>query len=668
VRAQPAVSVSYEAISRRSATARLSKTLVDALGSLSGVEVYRGSDGVAAGISLHGKDPSLTSYRFNGQQISNPLMSRALDPDIVQAAQVDQGSDIVNFNLLQPTATPTYGATTTYGGFGFSKIDLSVQGRAGAIGYAAQHINRDLLSALNGSTYLDTSGTSYRHDGTYHNYTDLVNVSSALGTAWNASLVAMRGRRTDQVIPAYYTGQLPFGGGGGNVETGEARNAILTLTGTYPKALLAVALSGGTSDVAHVDPSRSFGGSVLPLSDSSLASAASLSVSASLTDRHSTTIFLTHAIGASSSRSLADTDATVIAQQRYAAHVSSLELGQEYMLSKRFKLKPFVGVQHGSGSGFLPTARVSGTVKTSDRDIVTFMASHEGNPANSNYVPGSLADPHTATYDCATGTALIGTPNQRPNDVHASRVQAGWTHTTPRDSISAAVYDERYTGVTLTQASVAALNDTSTVLPPSYLATVVAGYGSIGRCSQPLALDRVFLVHDVSGLALHYRGVNVALSHTFGPSLTMQLRYDLQSSVLARAGSGLGGTSSPYIEGAQIPGEPLQRIGLTASYAFRDGKTEMVANGQYVSANNANRLPAYAIVSAAIERKLSSAASLDIVATNVGHRYVGLFSSNRYAVPLSTGAGPPLLLNAAPLSQPDIFVRLNVKMAHASTF
>jgi hypothetical protein len=230
------------------------------------------------------------------------------------------------------------------------------------------------------------------------------------------------------------------------------------------------------------------------------------------------------------------------------------------------------------------------------------------------------------------------------------------------------VYDERSTGVTLTQASVSALNDTSTALPPSYLATVVVGFDSIGHCSRPLSLDRVFLVHDVSGLALHYRGLNIAFAHTFGPTLTMQLRYDLQSSVLAKAGSGLGGTSSPYIEGAQLPGEPLHRIGLTASYAFRDAKTEMVANAQYVSGNNANRLPAYTVVSAALERRLSGAASLDIVGTNIGHRYVGLFSSNRYAVPLATGAGLPLLLNAAPLTQPEIFVRLNVKMAHASGF
>jgi hypothetical protein len=229
-------------------------------------------------------------------------------------------------------------------------------------------------------------------------------------------------------------------------------------------------------------------------------------------------------------------------------------------------------------------------------------------------------------------------------------------------------YDERYTGVTLSQASVSAANDTTTFVPPAYLATIIGGFDSLGRCSGSLSPMRIFFVHDVSGLALHYRGINVALARSFSRSLTVQLRFDLQSSVLARSVAALGGVSSPYIEGAQLPGEPLHRIGLTGSYAFADGKTDIIANAQYVSVNNMNRLPPYTVLSAALERRLSNVASVDVVATNVGRTYAALFSSSRYAVPLATASGPPLLLNAAPLAQPDIFVRFNLKLARTPGF
>jgi len=89
--------------------------------------------------------------------------------------------------------------------------------------------------------------------------------------------------------------------------------------------------------------------------------------------------------------------------------------------------------------------------------------------------------------------------------------------------------------------------------------------------------------------------------------------------------------------------------------------------GEYVSRNNRNNLPPYMMWSVGTERTLSPAAVVDIVARNVGNTDTGLFSSPRLAVPLPLAGGGTLLENAAPLPQPDVFLRLSLRLQNDGT-
>ncbi len=666
VTARSSTSVAYETLSSRSPAVKMSKSLIDALGSLSGVEVLRGSDGIASGISLRGKDPSLTSYGFDGHQLANPLAGRVLDPDLLQSAQVDQSNDAVNFNLLQPTTQPTYGAVLTAGGFGLSKLDATAQGHVGALGYALQHIDRNLLSSLNGSVYDDTSGLSYRHDGFFHNLTDLAGLTAPLGSTWNLSVTAMRGRRLDQPVPAYFSGAVPFGIGPGNSHVGVAQNVIATATATYPAALVSIALSGGRSTVTDDARARFFDGQRAPLLAASNAAAQTLSLDVSLSDNRATNVHVTSTHAASRS-TVSDGNAFASAPEvrTYGSSVTIFTASQVLKPSPTLEVKPRIGFEYGGGAALMASAQAAVGWKASARDRFDALLAAEAHAPNTFFEPGLAADVNAATYDCESRTALITGPNEEPSPVRSRRVEAGWTHTTARGSFSAALYNERYTGVTFSQAFVPAVNEPS-LLPGAGLQSVLAGFERTGRCAGTLDADRVFLVHDVSGTALRYRGLNLIANRSFGNGLSVQLRYDVQSSSLIGAKAALWSRSSPYVPGAQLPGAPLQRMGLTAGYALPDRKTQMLVQTQYVAGNNANRLPPYLLLSFGTELRLSPVATLDVIATNVTHQYVGLFSSQRFAVPVSTAGDAPLLLNAAPLSQPEIFMRLNVKMSRTS--
>jgi len=138
---------------------------------------------------------------------------------------------------------------------------------------------------------------------------------------------------------------------------------------------------------------------------------------------------------------------------------------------------------------------------------------------------------------------------------------------------------------------------------------------------------------------------------------------DFQRSILQAADRRLTSPLSIYIPGRQIPGVPLVKSGLNADLAL-GSQVQIMGNAVYVSGNNDHNLPAYMQVNVGAEKAFSPNATLDLVAVNLTHQYVGLFTSSRYAVPQLTQSGVFYFPNAAPLSQPDLFLRFTLILEH----
>ncbi len=657
-------STTYQSLNRDSAEVRLSKSLIDALGSLGGVEVVRGAGG-DAGISLRGKDQSLTNYSFDGQQIANPLADRSFDPDLIQSAQVDQSNDSVNFTLLHPTSDPTYGDTTTIGGFGLRKTDFTAQGKTGSIGYAFEHIDRNLLSELDHSTFLDTSGLDYSHEGWYHNVSDLLTLTAPLSSTWDASLTLTRADHHDQVVPAYFSGTLPFGYGPGNSTFGRSSNASAVITGALPRMLVSIAVSGGSAFSEQDEQSRLVDGTAVPSVGSDTFSASTVSVSATFLDSHATMVNFVSTVGNSRSNvSDAALDAATLVPLNVSgtSSLQTLRISQTQKISKKVTLMPSLTAERGNGQGVLASDRLGWNIAASKRDTIVGMVSVEAHAPSPFFSSGVPPDPNTATYDCSSGSASLYGSNDKPDATHAARLQSEWSHSSSSGGFSVGAYGERYTGVTLSDAFASGLGQ----LSPTGIAQVVSGFGQSGGCSGALDPQRIYVIRNVAGASAFYRGVNATVNRRIGPRTQVQLRYDLQYSSLLKVPSSLVSASSPYVLGGQLPGQPVQRIGLTVGYDLPFRNIQLIVGAQHVAVNNPNRLPPYTLVSFGLEKTLSSAVTFDIVASNVTHQYVSLFSSPQFSVPVSTNSAAPLLLNAAPLPQPEIFIRLNVKMSHSN--
>ncbi len=213
----------------------------------------------------------------------------------------------------------------------------------------------------------------------------------------------------------------------------------------------------------------------------------------------------------------------------------------------------------------------------------------------------------------------------------------------------------------MTNALVPASTEIGT-LPPGYLAGLQHGYSAFGSCGGAVPdATRVFVSQDAAGLYVLYRGFDVTWSASPIRGVLLQGFVDRSLANLT-ADPRLSAPSSIYFPGSQLPYVAPWRFGASVGWEMRDARTELLLKGIDYSRNNQNNLPAYALWSAGLEQRLSPPWTLDLVVRNVGHAYTGLFTSPRYAVPIPTQGGSPLLENAAPLPAPDAFLRLRLSL------
>ena len=224
-------------------------------------------------------------------------------------------------------------------------------------------------------------------------------------------------------------------------------------------------------------------------------------------------------------------------------------------------------------------------------------------------------------------------------------------------------YDTLDSGAGVSNADTPLSAYAASAMPPGFAAQLLAGYGAIGGCAAAAGTPAIYLLRDVSGLLVEYRGVEMTGSWKPSKQLTFQGSVRAHSAILRSGSEALLAPDSPYLMGRQLPAVEPFDVSLTADYGLADHRTELAGNAVFKPSNNANGLPAYWLVTLGGTRKLSSTSSITLVATNVAHQYVDTFTSLRYAVPLATVSGGRLLLPAAPLVQPQLFATLNVKVS-----
>ncbi|HTU70934.1 MAG TPA: carboxypeptidase-like regulatory domain-containing protein [Candidatus Baltobacteraceae bacterium] len=657
------IKVGSRRLSENDVAAKLSLNLLDALNDLGGITVQRNAqDGTVEGLSLEGRDPSMTSVAFDGVQISNPLALHALDPDLLQGVQTDQFNDSVDLFFLNPSLATQLAATGTYGGYQYATEKASLQSTSGAISYAAVVNERHVDSSLNGATYLDTSGLDYLHTGGISGTSLYGVVNFPLGVNWTASLRAIDARSFEQPIPTFFAGPLPYGIGPGNTSALDFSHLSVRFTGTLPSGMLAVALSrlgiGDEDDYAH----RIVGLIPSPLTETTTTIGTSASIDFAFADAAQTNLMF-FADG--------DRDDTAIAQTPELPFMQGAKNAQTIKAHRNLFIvgKVPVGIDvtdvnvSGSGAGAGAALSSSATAGANSFRLKVGTVARDAETLGG----GVLDDAASAYYDCAGNFIEANAPSQNGHAVRSAVVDAGWTWTHAQTTVSAYAYDESDRGVTLTDAQVPLGTEPAGAVPAGYAAELQDGYSTYGGCpgSAP-ATSRIYLIQDLNGLSVLYRGVNLAWNVTaFRERVNVSGFLDGTQAILA-GDPRLNAPFSIYIPGRQLPNIAPWRAGLSAGWGLPDDKTELMLSGIIASRNNSNNLPGYAYWTAGIERRISPACTLEIVSRNLFNSYAGLFTSPRFAQPLLTQSGSTLLENAAPLPAPDAFIRLRFDIAHSS--
>lgn len=652
VHSRSSMSLNRQILSRNNTALKVSRDLYQALSSLSGTSINTSESG--GGVSLHGKDPSETSYAFNGTSITDPISSHALDPDLIESASIDQSRDLINFYFVQPSLDPNYSATATIGGFDLASVKTVVQATLGKVGIAAEYVGKGLNSSLNGSTYRDTSGLLYEHHGAFASSGNFLTLTAPLNAFAVLSGQMIQSVQHDAPISAYYDGQVPVGFGPGNSQSSSFLGRTFAVTAALPSALIKTSFSIGLSR-----DRQDFGNAVINLQPYPFVSRHyhnGQAISADITLLNSgLRIYAQHNHDFDSVRNVSNgvEDDFEVAQ---SASDISLELSR--VVKPKLTLRPSLSVhiidlfpvQFGGSAAIDWTP--------SERDSLTAELRLQPQDANTAFA-GAFSDAAKTRYDCGAGVILASAPNDRPSPVSDLRLNIGASHRSKTTSTSVNIYQESYRGISLTSALVPAESEPAGFLPSGYLDSLRSGFGSFGNCpGAPPDSKNIFFNQSISGLSAAYRGINATAGVEIGSRVHVEGFLDLQRAVFSGSDPRLTSPRSIYIVGSQIPGVPFVRMGLSAAVAVRPG-LQLMANSLFVSGNNDRNLPPYLQLNLGIERQLSPNLTLDIVATNVGREDVDLFTSHRFAVPQVTQGGARYLPYAAPLAQPDIFARIN---------
>jgi hypothetical protein len=630
---------------------RISPDLVDALSRLGGVSVS--GDGTTFALGLGGRDPSQTAYTLDGTPVGVNAGQLAIDSDLLQDAQVNAAQDTVAFALLSPTKDPVRKLEATVGGYGSSAVKSSLQGTAGQLGYALAHVERGANSILDGRTYADLSGESYRHVGETVRIGDYAKLASPVGD-WSLSLADAVSRSAGNPLPAYLAGDIPAGIGPGERKTSNAENWIAVANGTAHGYALSLNASSWSYRVDDDQRRRILAQSSSPLflSDSTSGRSVQGYLSTTAGDRRTIelvgTLTRTRASSAYTSGSTAArTSASTVERSLRATERWKLDDGRSLLASAAIA---------NDGTASLPAFHVEERLRRGSASR-TLAVDYGRKPVRSESPENirALLDPHSASYDCQ-GRLITA---QVPGDLSAqpSRFEVSGSLATQSRRAHAQVsgYWEMQRDLLLTGASVEAVGDNVAGFT-DFLQQLRAGFGPLGGCAMSSAPVDVVFVRSVGHVAARYAGIDVAGGFSVGSRVQIEGDVALQRAVPAALPSSLITSQSYYVVGRQLPNVPFWNGTFTVDWQSRDERTEALLNATFVSGNNRSNLPAKTTYGFALQRNITPSISVLALATNVFGSYTGDFVSARYAVPylLADGRLQPAL--AAPQAPKRLFL------------
>jgi hypothetical protein len=187
------------------------------------------------------------------------------------------------------------------------------------------------------------------------------------------------------------------------------------------------------------------------------------------------------------------------------------------------------------------------------------------------------------------------------------------------------------------------------------LQTLDAAYRSPSVCGVDAAVPTVYVQESVAGTRRLYQGVNLNGRFELSPYVALLPSYSLNLAILEAASGRLDDGPSTTIVGAQLPNRPAHRGNLAIDGLIPRPGIELLANFQYVGANNQQNLGPYVSVSFGASHRFGPG-QLTLFENNAFNAYSGVFATDEGARPLPLSEGGSYFTAATPLTPRTIFL------------
>ena len=653
--ARPSIGITSRDVDENSAIRKISDSLTDALGKIAGVSVNTDSNDpdAAQTISLRGKDESQTAVTLDGIPLGAPGAAsnlRSLNTDLFSGASTSFSPTAgglgggVNFRTLQPTQTWQERYNASYGTYDKYNYQLGLTGSLGKLGIAALHTDRGGNNQLTFQDYQDSSGLTYPHGGESVALGDFAKLRYSLGDRTTLQFTAIQNNTNSVSLCTQYVTLLPCGIGPGNSSHGKfgyTYGSLQTLLGEV--SLNATAYTSSQHQFSD-NINRFVNGVSSPSASDFDTLGRGIAYSATISPGRHTVV-----VGGSTYAST--TTFSPIVTNRYVIPSNTSTASQQYQISDSIKASDKVTL--GENVSYATTVGVGrsflGGVSAGWRP--TSVNGYSASIAVGSSQPGAglvrtLSDPASARFNCYAGTASVSGPGDLPAKQSSINYDFAWTHQVARGSFSLSSYRQTQAGQ-LINAQVLASSEPMAYIPSGY-AQLVSGYwNSPFVCGANAAAPTLYVNEPIGNTTRQYQGFDFSGRFALGKNVSVFPTYSVNSAVVTAADARLNGLYSTTVIGAQIPGRPVHRGGLTLDAQATHFNTEFLANAQYTGTNNGQHIAPYVIVNAGLSHPLGSG-RLTFFGSNLFNTEVGAFSTLAYAQPQTLNGGGQLLLAGNP--------------------
>jgi hypothetical protein len=659
--AKSSASVSTTTIDQNSAQRKLSDSLADALGKLSGVNVTTSSNDSDATqtVSLEGQDASQTALTLDGIPLNAPGSAgdlRGIGTDLFTRSTVSFGPQIgglaggVNFSSLEPTLSWQSEFSLSAGSNGKNNYSFGESGTVGKVGLAVMHTYRLTPSLLDGMQFLDTSGLDYAHEGDSQQIGSMLKLRYQPGQAQTLTGTFMHSAGGSELVCAQITGPLPCGYGPGNSYDSDFKLYSLTDNALIGDTQVQAALYGMRMGSTRNELDRFVNGEAQPTGSSTTMNTNGFTFNATLParDRHTISINGYANNSESAFTPLVAQAAPFVFPGQHTSY-AAVTINDSIRSNTKLRFNDSIGLSHASNA---PSSVLIGLgTQWSPTTNDTFAFSYNiGGVAPHAGRAGLLSDPAQLRFDCNGNVAYGNAPGDQPGASSSTSARLSYTHRSRIGMISTSFYRQQQRDIVLPTQVNGTVLQSSALFPPGYFGEVYNDFNNACGGAVPFPPQNtdqfVYFSTPIGGVERVYEGAQISTFYTLG-RLVIEPYYNIQ---VAKAISGDVRLNNPYsitIPGSQLPNVPLHRGGITLDYKAPGSSIEWLADANYTSSNNGQNLPAYATVDAGADVHLSHG-DLVFAGSNIFNTYGANFSSSQWAVPYTTLGGGTIATIARP--------------------